>query len=85
MTGHVSAELLTKYVFYCEWLIYAAWRVQDNLSSLLQSVGACEKIFLLMNLSSNDQLLSKGKKYGSIHFELSDIYLQLIMFPTWLS
>nr|XP_027101874.1 ABC transporter B family member 26, chloroplastic-like isoform X2 [Coffea arabica] len=70
LTGHVSAELLTKYVFYCEWLIYAAWRVQDNLSSLLQSVGACEKIFLLMNLSSNDQLLSKGVKLSKLRGDI---------------
>ncbi|XP_027154581.1 ABC transporter B family member 26, chloroplastic-like isoform X1 [Coffea eugenioides] len=70
LTGHVSAELLTKYVFYCEWLIYAAWRVQDNLSSLLQSVGACEKIFLLMNLSSNDQLSSKGVKLSKLRGDI---------------
>ncbi|KAL3526386.1 hypothetical protein ACH5RR_011042 [Cinchona calisaya] len=62
LTGHVSTELLTKYILYCEWLIYAAWRVQDNMSSLLQSVGACEKLFQLMNLLPSDQFLSKGVK-----------------------
>ncbi|THG04242.1 hypothetical protein TEA_026572 [Camellia sinensis var. sinensis] len=44
LTGHVSAEQLMKYVLYCEWLIYAAWRLEDNLSSLLQAIGASEKI-----------------------------------------
>ncbi|XP_028069667.1 ABC transporter B family member 26, chloroplastic-like [Camellia sinensis] len=43
LTGHVSAEQLVKYVLYCEWLIYAAWRLEDNLSSLLQAIGATEK------------------------------------------
>ncbi|XP_057770867.1 ABC transporter B family member 26, chloroplastic-like [Salvia miltiorrhiza] len=50
ISGHVSTEQLTKYVLYCEWLIYAAWRLQDSMSSLLQSVGACEKVFQLMHL-----------------------------------
>ncbi|KAG9129289.1 hypothetical protein Leryth_015666 [Lithospermum erythrorhizon] len=49
IAGQTSAEQLTKYILYCEWLIYAAWRIQDNMSSLLQSTGACEKVFQLMN------------------------------------
>lgn len=60
LTGHATPEQLTKYIFYCEWLIYAAWRVQDNCSSLLQSVGASEKVFQLMDLLPSDQFLSKG-------------------------
>ncbi|KAF5961643.1 hypothetical protein HYC85_002852 [Camellia sinensis] len=44
LTGHVSAEQLMKYVLYCEWLIYAAWRLEDNLSSLLQAIGARMKL-----------------------------------------
>lgn len=63
MTGHVTAEQLMKYVLYCEWLIYAAWRVEDNLSSLLQTVGATENVFQLMNLMPSDQFLSKGKNF----------------------
>ncbi|KAL3833125.1 hypothetical protein ACJIZ3_007861 [Penstemon smallii] len=62
VTGCVSAEQLTKYILYCEWLIYAAWRVQDNMSSLLQSVGACEKVFQLMHLNPSCEFLSKGVK-----------------------
>ncbi|KAK4488518.1 hypothetical protein RD792_004282 [Penstemon davidsonii] len=61
VTGCVSAEQLTKYILYCEWLIYAAWRVQDNMSSLLQSVGACEKVFQLMHLNPSCEFLSKGR------------------------
>ncbi|KAI5651150.1 hypothetical protein M9H77_37155 [Catharanthus roseus] len=66
LTGHVSAEQLTKYVFYCEWLIYAAWRLQDSMSSLLQSVGACEKVFQLMNLLPSNQFLTKGEKLSTL-------------------
>lgn len=61
MSGSVSAEQLTKYVLYCEWLIYAAWRLQDNMSSFLQSVGACEKVFQLMHLPPSSEFLSKGR------------------------
>ncbi|CAL5370122.1 unnamed protein product [Camellia sinensis] len=72
LTGHVSAEQLVKYVLYCEWLIYAAWRLEDNLSSLLQAIGATEKVFQLMVLMPSDQFLSKGTKLqrlvGKIEF-----------------
>ncbi|KAI8533631.1 hypothetical protein RHMOL_Rhmol10G0024300 [Rhododendron molle] len=72
LTGHVTAEQLMKYVLYCEWLIYAAWRVEDNLSSLLQTVGATENVFQLMNLMPSDQFLSNGMKLqrlmGKIEF-----------------
>lgn len=62
MSGLVSVEQLTKYVLYCEWLIYAAWRVQDNMTSLLQSVGACEKVFQLMNITPSSEFLSRGRE-----------------------
>ncbi|KAL7232626.1 hypothetical protein ACSBR2_010607 [Camellia fascicularis] len=72
LTGHVSAEQLMKYVLYCEWLIYAAWRLEDNLSSLLQAIGTSEKVFQLMVLMPSDQFLSKGMKLqrlvGKIEF-----------------
>lgn len=62
MTGHATPEQLTKYVLYCEWLIYAAWRVQNNVSSLLQSTGASEKVFQLMDLLPSNQFLEEGNK-----------------------
>ncbi|OMO59293.1 hypothetical protein CCACVL1_24948 [Corchorus capsularis] len=62
INSHVTTEQLTKYILYCEWLIYATWRVVDNSSSLLQSVGACEKVFQLMDLLPADQFFSKGVK-----------------------
>ncbi|XP_068485597.1 ABC transporter B family member 26, chloroplastic-like isoform X2 [Phaseolus vulgaris] len=59
---HVTVEQLTKYVLYCEWLIYATWRLTNSLTSLLQSIGASEQIFQLINLLPSDQFLAKGVK-----------------------
>ncbi|XP_024023943.1 ABC transporter B family member 26, chloroplastic isoform X2 [Morus notabilis] len=62
LAGHITAEQLTKFILYSEWLIYSTWWVGDNLSSLMQSVGASEKVFQLMDLSPSDQFISKGSK-----------------------
>ncbi|KAF2308465.1 hypothetical protein GH714_009821 [Hevea brasiliensis] len=71
-TGRVSTEQLTKYILYCEWLIYATWRVVDNSLSLLQAIGASEKVFQLIQRSPSNQFLSNGMKLqrlmGQIHF-----------------
>lgn len=61
LSGHVSPEQLMTYVLYWEWLIYATWRVTDNVTSLVQSVGASEKVFQLMNLKPGGHFPSKGK------------------------
>ncbi|XP_024029498.1 ABC transporter B family member 26, chloroplastic [Morus notabilis] len=66
LSGNVSPEQLTKYVLYCEWLIYATWRVTDNVSSLMQSVGASEKVFQLMNLVPSSHFPFKGQKLQRI-------------------
>lgn len=72
LNGLVSAEQLMKYVLYCEWLIYAAWRIENYLSSLLQSFGASEKLFQLIALGPSDQFSSEGMKLqvleGNIEF-----------------
>nr|GEX08809.1 ABC transporter B family member 26, chloroplastic [Tanacetum cinerariifolium] len=60
LASQASAEQLTKYVLYCEWLIYAAWRVADNFSSLLQCVGASEKVFQLIDVLPSDQFSAEG-------------------------
>ncbi|XP_071717628.1 ABC transporter B family member 26, chloroplastic [Rutidosis leptorrhynchoides] len=62
MAGHITAEQLTKFVLYSEWLIYSTWFVGDNLSSLMQSVGASEKVFQMMDLAPSHQFTSKGSK-----------------------
>nr|XP_048329889.1 ABC transporter B family member 26, chloroplastic-like isoform X4 [Ziziphus jujuba var. spinosa] len=86
LSGHISAEQLTKYILYCEWLIYATWRVTDNVSSLLQSVGASEKFLQLMDLLPSDQFSSKGVKLqilmGQVQFvNISFHYLTRIKVP----
>ena len=63
MAGHITAEQLTKFILYSEWLIYSTWFVGDNLSSLMQSVGASEKVFQMMDLVPSDQFTSKGKQF----------------------
>ncbi|KAM6589369.1 ABC transporter B family member 26, chloroplastic [Cannabis sativa] len=72
LAGHITAEQLTKFILYSEWLIYSTWWVGDNLSSLMQSVGASEKVFQLMDLSPSDQFISEGvtleKLIGCIDF-----------------
>lgn len=66
LAGHITAEKLTKFILYSEWLIYSTWWVGDSISSLMQSVGASEKVFQLMDLLPSGQFHTKGKScYGS--------------------
>ncbi|PKI77139.1 ABC transporter B family member 26, chloroplastic isoform X2 [Punica granatum] len=62
LSGRITTEQLTKFILYSEWLIFSTWWVGDNLSSLMQSVGASEKVFQLMDLRASDQFTSKGSK-----------------------
>ncbi|KAK4263127.1 hypothetical protein QN277_028594 [Acacia crassicarpa] len=62
LAGHITAEKLTKFILYSEWLIYSTWWVGDNISSLMQSVGASEKVFRLMDLLPSSQFIERGVK-----------------------
>ncbi|KAL7134930.1 hypothetical protein ABFS83_11G058500 [Erythranthe nasuta] len=62
LSGQITAEQLTKFILYSEWLIYSTWWVGDNLSNLMQSIGASEKVFHLIDLSPSDQFTAKGLK-----------------------
>uniref|UniRef100_A0A251TY97 Putative ATP-binding cassette subfamily C member 8 n=1 Tax=Helianthus annuus TaxID=4232 RepID=A0A251TY97_HELAN len=73
LAGHASAEQLTKYVLYCEWLIYAAWRLADNFSSLLQCVGASEKVFQLIDVLPSHQFSAKGVKLQKLRAQFEFI------------
>ncbi|XP_021901206.1 LOW QUALITY PROTEIN: ABC transporter B family member 26, chloroplastic [Carica papaya] len=72
LVGRITAEQLTKFILYSEWLIFSTWWVGDSLSSLMQSVGASEKVFKLMDLKPSDQFTSKGMKlerlFGRVDF-----------------
>ena len=61
LTGRITAEQLSKFILYSEWLIYSTWSVGDSLSSLMQSIGASEKVFQLMDLPPSNQFISTGK------------------------
>lgn len=63
LAGTLTAEQLTKFILYSEWLIYSTWWVGDNVSSLMQSVGASEKVFQLMDLSPSEQFTHQGRKF----------------------
>lgn len=63
LAGSLTAEQLTKFILYSEWLIYSTWWVGDNVSSLMQSVGASEKVFQLMDLPPSDQFTHQGKHF----------------------
>lgn len=60
MAGNITTEQLTKYVMYAEWLILSTWWIGDNLSSLMQSLGACDKVFRLMDLLPSKQFSLGG-------------------------
>ncbi|KAK3416740.1 hypothetical protein EUGRSUZ_H02501 [Eucalyptus grandis] len=78
LAGQTTAEQLTKFLLYSEWLIYSTWWIGDNLSSLMQSVGASEKVFQLMDLPVSDQVISKGSKLqrllGCVEFHNVSFY-----------
>ncbi|XP_068665751.1 ABC transporter B family member 26, chloroplastic [Aristolochia californica] len=75
MAGRITAEQLTKFILYCEWLIYATWWVGDSWSNLMQSVGASEKVFQLMDLLPSEQFLSEGLKLEQLkgHIEFVNV------------
>ncbi|XP_019424169.1 PREDICTED: ABC transporter B family member 26, chloroplastic-like [Lupinus angustifolius] len=66
LAGHITAEKLTKFILYSEWLIFSTWWVGDNISNLMQSVGASEKVFHLMDLTSSSQFIARGVKLQSL-------------------
>lgn len=71
--GKITAEQLTKFILYGEWLIFSTWWIGDGLSSLMQSVGASEKVFQLMDSLPSDQFLAQGKhiwQFLSIFFSV---------------
>uniref|UniRef100_A0A7N0V820 ABC transporter B family member 26, chloroplastic n=1 Tax=Kalanchoe fedtschenkoi TaxID=63787 RepID=A0A7N0V820_KALFE len=77
LSGRLTAEKLTKFVLYSEWLIYSTWWVGDNLSSLMQSVGASEKVFQLMDLSPSDQFTSRGVKLENLRGDIEFVDISL--------
>ncbi|CAN6448946.1 unnamed protein product [Victoria cruziana] len=75
MAGNITTEQLTKYVMYAEWLILSTWWIGDNLSSLMQSLGACDKVFRLMDLLPSKQFSLGGSKLSTVtgHIQFVDL------------
>ncbi|CAL0331535.1 unnamed protein product [Lupinus luteus] len=69
LAGHITAEKLTKFILYSEWLIFSTWWVGDSISNLMQSVGASEKVFHLMDLASSSQFTARGKCFYELCFK----------------
>ncbi|GMY26301.1 ABC transporter B family member 26, chloroplastic [Fagus crenata] len=84
LAGQITAEQLTKFILYSEWLIYSTWWVGDNLSSLMQSVGASEKVFQLMDLLPSNQFTSQGLKLHRLlgHIEFANVSFHYASRPT---
>lgn len=70
LSGHITAEQLTKFILYSEWLIYSTWWVGDNLSNLMQSIGASEKVFHLIDVSPSDQFTAKGMHFYALSCQM---------------
>ncbi|KAJ3708649.1 hypothetical protein LUZ61_012354 [Rhynchospora tenuis] len=66
MSGRITAEKLTKFILYSEWLILSTWWIGDNWTSLMQSVGASEKVFRLMDLVPSTYFSLKGRKLENL-------------------
>ncbi|XP_077227252.1 ABC transporter B family member 26, chloroplastic-like isoform X1 [Tasmannia lanceolata] len=73
--GHISVEQLTKFILYSEWVIFSVWLVGDNWSSLMQSIGASEKVFQLMDLLPSKQFTLQGLKMQRLmgHIEFVNV------------
>lgn len=75
LAGNLTAEQLTKFILYSEWLIYSTWWVGDNVSNLMQSVGASEKVFQLMDLLPSSQFSTGGRKLSTVrgHIDFANV------------
>ncbi|KAL5100607.1 hypothetical protein RYX36_004934 [Vicia faba] len=84
LAGHITAEKLTKFILYSEWLIYSTWWVGDNISNLMQSVGASEKVFNLMDLLPSSQFITEGMRLQSLtgHLEFVNVSFHYPSRPT---
>ncbi|CAM6034214.1 unnamed protein product [Sphagnum compactum] len=81
MSGKITAEQLTKFILYSEWVVHSTWWVGDHWSSLMQAIGASEKVFQLLDLPPSKQLSLHGIKLPEVqgHIQFADITFQ---YPT---
>ncbi|CAI5479509.1 unnamed protein product [Closterium sp. Yama58-4] len=82
MSGAITAEQLTQFILYAEWVVHATWWVGDHWASLMDSLGACSRVFQLLDLPPSAQLAqTKGLQMpwlqGKIEFR--DVFFR---YPT---
>ncbi|CAI5534552.1 unnamed protein product [Closterium sp. Naga37s-1] len=71
MAGRITAEQLTQFILYAEWVVHATWWVGDHWASLMDSVGACHRVFQLLDLPPSEQLTqSHGRVLPSLSGKL---------------
>ena len=61
MAGRLTAEQLTKFLLYAEWVVHATWWVGDHWGSLCDAVGACHRVFDLLDRPTAMQLSQAGE------------------------
>ncbi|KAH8974688.1 hypothetical protein BDL97_01G114600 [Sphagnum fallax] len=66
MTGKITPEQLTKFILYSEWVVHSTWWVGNHWSSLMQAIGASEKVFQLLDLPPSKQLSMHGIKLPKV-------------------
>ncbi|CAI5471108.1 unnamed protein product [Closterium sp. Yama58-4] len=71
MGGRITAEQLTQFILYAEWVVHATWWVGDHWASLMDSVGACHRVFQLLDLPPSEQLIQNhGRVLPSLRGKL---------------
>ncbi|CAI7932054.1 unnamed protein product, partial [Closterium sp. NIES-54] len=68
MTGRISAEQVTQFVMYADWMAYNMWCAGDHWATLMDSIGACHRVFQLLDLPNPEQL---NKGHGRVLLSLS--------------
>lgn len=73
MRGLINAEQLTKFILYSEWVVHSTWWVGNHWASLMQAIGASEKVFQLMDLPPSKESNGHGEQLrdlkGRIQFK----------------
>ncbi|CAI5948800.1 unnamed protein product, partial [Closterium sp. NIES-65] len=55
-TGRISAEQVTQFVMYADWMAYNMWCAGGHWATLMDSIGACHRVFQLLDLPHPEQL-----------------------------
>jgi ABC-type multidrug transport system fused ATPase/permease subunit len=69
MTGKITPEQLTKFILYSEWVVHSTWWVGNHWSSLMQAIGASEKVFQLLDLPPTKQL----SVHGNLNYQIKAV------------